>query len=76
MQVLGAGQVYEEKEDCADVKPPEDAVQDGIGTGIQTAEQWVEPGANGRPGAAIVGGSHAVGCGVGGVFKTLDQCQC
>src|SRR5205807_4502231 len=73
VQVLGSGQVDEEEQEDNDMEPPEDAVQDGGGIGIQAAEQWVEPGTNGCPGAAIVGGCYTVGRSVSGVLKTFDQ---
>ena len=73
MQVLGTWQVDEEEQDSTDMEPPEGAVQDGGGIGIQAAEQWVEPCTNGCPGAAIVGGCYTVGGSVSCVLKAFDQ---
>src|SRR2546430_17049188 len=73
MQVLGTWQVDEEEQDSTDMEPPEGAVQDGGGIGIQAAEQWVEPCTDGCPGAAIVGGCYTMGSSVSCVLKAFDQ---
>ena len=75
MQVFGAGQVHEEKEHCANMKPPEDAIEKNVGAGIQAAKERVEPCAYRRPGTAVIGGGNAVGSGIGGVLKAFDQRQ-